>query len=146
MYPFYDYPNSYRQTEKIIANLTKAINGEYSAIQCYQKLANMAPTQKEKEQILEIKQDESKHLHTFSQLYVNLTGSQPIPQLMEQCPNNYKKGLEFALIDEQQTVDFYLDVSDETADPRIKAAFKRAALDEQNHAVWFLYFLTKQKY
>ncbi|MBS4189639.1 ferritin-like domain-containing protein [Bacillus sp. FJAT-49705] len=146
MYPYYDYTNSYRQTEKIIANLTKAINGEYSAIQCYQKLANMAPTQKEKEQILEIKQDESKHLQTFSQMYVNLTGRQPSPQLMDRCPNNYKRGLEYALIDEQQTVDFYLEVADETTDQTIKNAYKRAALDEQNHAVWFLYFLTKQKY
>ncbi|WP_156422637.1 ferritin-like domain-containing protein [Bacillus sp. FJAT-29937] len=135
----------YRQTDKLLRDLTKAINGEYSAVQCYQKIANMAPSEKERKQILEIREDEIKHLQTFTQIYVNLTGRQPQPQIIEECPNTYKAGIDFAFIDEQETVDFYLGVSDEITDVNIKNAFKRAASDEQNHAVWFLYFINKRK-
>lgn len=145
MYPYYNYQKLDRQTDKLIADITKAINGEYSAIQCYQKLAHMAPTQKEKEQILEIRKDEIKHYQHFTQLYVAMTGKQPKVEITEECPNTYKIGLEFALIDEQNTVDFYLDVSDKATDVTIKNAFKRAAADEQNHAVWFLYYFTKHR-
>jgi len=53
--------------------------------------------------------------------------------------------LEFALQDEQKTVDFYMEIADDSTNQFIKDAFKRAAVDEQNHAVWFLYFYTKAK-
>ncbi len=39
-YGYYDYsPYDMRQNTRIISDLEKAINGEYSAIQCYEKLA-----------------------------------------------------------------------------------------------------------
>ena len=53
--------------------------------------------------------------------------------------------MEFALKDEQQTVDFYLEISDEATNQFVKEAFQRAAADEQNHAVWFLYYFVKAK-
>jgi rubrerythrin len=60
----YFYPNNYdtlyRQNDKLIRNIEKAINGEYSAIHRYAKLANLAPDINERNQILEIRQDEIK--------------------------------------------------------------------------------------
>lgn len=145
MYPFYNnYNVDYRQTEKLVSDAEKAINGEYSAIQCYANLAKMAPTEKQRKQILEIRKDEKRHFQQFVQIYASLTGKQPQPKINEGCPNTYIKGLEFALQDEQNTVDFYHEVADETSNQYIKEAFRRAASDEQNHAVWFLYFLFKQ--
>ena len=38
-----------------------------------------------------------------------------------------------------------MEVADGASDRSIKEAFRRAAADEQNHAVWFLYFFTKNK-
>lgn len=35
-----------------------------------------------------------------------------------------------------------LDIADETNNQFIKEVFRRSAADEQNHAVWFLYYLT----
>lgn len=134
-----------RQQGALIRSLEKAINGEYSAIQCYEKLAKMAPNQKERKQILEIREDEMKHFQVFSQLYINLTGYQPTPKVTETCPNSYKAGLEFAIVDEQETVDFYLETADDATDRSVRKAFRRAAADEQNHAVWFLYYLVKNK-
>ncbi|MDH6672512.1 rubrerythrin [Paenibacillus sp. LBL] len=140
MYSSY-YSYNYRVDAAIIADLQKAINGEYSAIHCYEHLAQVAPNEKVRNQILEIRNDEIKHYHTFSNLYTTLTGRQPEPQLNETCPREYREGIEFAFKDEQNTVDYYLEVSDRTTDPVVKEAFKRAAADEQQHAVWFLYFI-----
>jgi len=146
MFYYTDYSGELmRQQNKLVSDLEKAINGEYSAIQCYAKLAERAPTDKVRERILEIRKDEKRHLQVFSQIYTNLTGSQTTPKLIEECPDTYVKGVEVALEDEQNTVDFYLTVSDETSNLFIKDAFRRAAADEQNHAVWFLYFLTRAR-
>lgn len=133
------------RNEKMRKDLERAINGEYSAINCYTKLANLASKEKERNQILEIRQDEIKHFQQFSQIYLSLTGKQPHPKIIEECPNVYVNGLEFALQDEQRTVDFYLKISDKTTDPYMKEVFRRAAADEQNHAVWFLYYFLKSK-
>jgi rubrerythrin len=137
---FYHSAGLYRQSDQFIRDIEKAINGQYNAIQCYAKLANMAPTKKEKDKILEIRSDEVRHYHRFTQLYVYLTGKQPSLKGGEECPNTYVEGLKYALEDEQNTVDFYLDLMDKSIYPHIKEVFRRAAGDEQNHAVWFLYF------
>ncbi|TKI89263.1 ferritin-like domain-containing protein, partial [Bacillus wiedmannii] len=57
----------------------------------------------------------------------------------------YLQGLEFAIQDEQKTVDFYLEISDEASDAHLKELLRRIAADEQNHAVWFLYYFVKTK-
>jgi rubrerythrin len=135
----------YRQNEKLVSDIEKAINGEYSAINCYAKLANLASKENVRKQILEIRQDEIKHFQQFGQIYVNLTGKQPQPKVIEECPDVYLNGLEFALQDEQRTVDFYLEIADEATNQYIKEVFRRAAADEQNHAVWFLYYFSKSR-
>ncbi|WP_235281618.1 ferritin family protein [Thermoactinomyces daqus] len=128
----------------LVQDIAHAINGEYSAIACYAQLAELADTQEEKERISEIREDEIKHYRAFSNIYFQLTGKQPEPKITEKCPDNFKEGLKFAIKDEQKTVDFYLDLADRTRNRNIKRAFQRAAADEQNHAVWFLYYYTLQ--
>ncbi|QUG85513.1 hypothetical protein GSN03_19460 [Bacillus nitratireducens] len=55
-----NYDALYRQNDKLIRNIEKAINGEYNAIHCYAKLAHLALDINELNQILEIRQDEIK--------------------------------------------------------------------------------------
>ncbi|MFE0503252.1 ferritin-like domain-containing protein [Peribacillus butanolivorans] len=146
MYGYETYEDDWsRQQNDLIRKLEKAINGEYSAIQCYEKLAELAPDEKQRKRIMEIREDEVKHFQRFSQIYTSLTGVQPQPKVTEPCPDSYSAGLEFAIQDEQETVDFYLEVTDGAADRSIRKAFRRAAADEQNHAVWFLYYLVRLK-
>lgn len=146
MYPYTNYNDALnRQTSKLVSDIEKAINGEYSAINCYAKLAQLTSNEKEKKRILEIREDEVKHFKLFGQIYTSLTGRQAQPKVSEECPNVYLNGLEFALQDEQKTVDFYLEIADQTSNQYIKESFQRAAADEQNHAVWFLYFFSKAK-
>jgi len=135
-----------RQNETLIKEMEKAMNGEYGAIICYTKLANLAPNEEERKRILEIRSDEMIHFQQIAQLYVNVTGKQPQPKMIEACPETYVKGLEEAFHDEQVTVDFYMKIADETTNPYVKEVFKRAAVDEQNHAVWFLYYLMKKRF
>lgn len=139
---FYDY---YRMPNDIqlVNDIQKAINAEYSAVSCYKKLANMTTSKEERNRILEIQKDEVRHLEEFSRIYINLTGNKPSYQVIEVCPDKYKAGIEFALNDEQEAVDFYLDIAEKAQDPLIKDRFRRAAADEQNHAVWFLLFFSK---
>ncbi|MBA9028811.1 ferritin family protein [Peribacillus huizhouensis] len=146
MYSYlYNYDDTNRQSNKLMSDIERAINGEYSAINCYAKLAEMASNDMERKQILEIRKDEIKHFQEFGQIYVSLTGRQPQPKIIHECPNIYLKGLNFAIQDEQETVDFYLDIADETSNQYIKEVFRRASVDEQNHAVWFLYYFSKAK-
>ncbi|MBO0958650.1 ferritin-like domain-containing protein [Neobacillus sp. MM2021_6] len=146
MYRFTNYRDALnRPSFPLVQDVEKAINGEYSASECYARLANLAPSKKEREQILEIRQDEIKHYQQFVQIYRGLTGVPPQPKITENCPDTFLKGLEFALEDEQKTVDFYMEIADSATDPFIKEVFRRAAADEQNHAVWFLYYFAKAK-
>ncbi len=132
-----------QQNQQLINDIQRAISGEYTAITCYEKLAKQAPTEDERNRILEIQKDEKTHLEKFTKIYLNLTGKSPQPVLLEKCPGSYGKGLEAAFRDEQMTVDFYLEISDQAQDPYIKEAFRRVAADEQNHAVWFLFYISK---
>jgi rubrerythrin len=143
----YYYNHHFRPNSDIslVNDIAKAINGQFSAIACYERLAHLAPNQDIRKKILEIRQDEIRHFQTFSQIFTLLSGKQPKPQIVEGCPSDYKAGLHFAFKDEQETVDFYLDISEKANDPLIRAQFKRASADEQNHAVWFLYFMTNGK-
>ncbi|HEY4553100.1 MAG TPA: ferritin-like domain-containing protein [Bacillaceae bacterium] len=130
-----------KQDSGLAKDIAKAVNGEYSAITCYGKLIEMAPTERERNLINEIRNDEIRHFHEFYAIYMLLTNTQPIPQVTEQCPEPYTEGLRFAFHDEQETVDVYLDIADRASHPFIRDIFRRAAADEQNHAVWFLSFM-----
>ncbi|MBM7715808.1 ferritin-like domain-containing protein [Siminovitchia sp. FSL H7-0308] len=133
---------SFTVDQGLLKEVARAVNGEYSAIQCYTKLIEMAPTKKEKKIITEIREDEIRHFHEFSALYMFLIKRQPVPEISEPCPDRYREGLRFAFENEQDTVDFYLHVADRANHPYMRHVFRRAAADEQNHAVWFLSLLT----
>ncbi|QOR67969.1 DUF2202 domain-containing protein [Cytobacillus suaedae] len=140
-YDYYRMPNDIQ----LVDDIQKAINAEYSAVDCYKKLAKMAPTKDERNRILEIQEDEVRHLEEFSRIYTNLTRKKLSYQIIEECPDTYRAGIEFAFKDEQEAVDFYLDIADKANDSIIKDRFRRAAADEQNHAVWFLSFSTNPR-
>lgn len=123
---------------KVLEDILKAINDEYTTISCYELLANQAPNTDIKNQILEIR-----HYETFWYLYYSLTGKQASPKIVKQCPPDYKSGILAVFKDEQETVDFYHDIARNSDNPIIKNAFTLTSADEQNHAVCFLYFMNQ---
>ncbi|WP_143522858.1 ferritin-like domain-containing protein, partial [Pseudomonas sp. 2822-15] len=58
---------------QFVTDLQNAIDSEYNAIQCYEKMAKQASNKKEMEQILEIREDEMKHYEQFSQIFTAIT-------------------------------------------------------------------------
>ena len=136
----YHYPPS--SENNIIGDLTKAMNGEYTAIHFYEQLAKLAPTPEMQKRILEIRQDEIRHYHGFATIYTSLTGHPPSPQIIEALPTDFKSGVLAAFKDEQEAVDFYHRVARQCHIPYISEQFRSNAADEQNHAVWFLFFMT----
>jgi rubrerythrin len=142
LYPYAYRPAPANPDARLVPDIAKAIDGQYSAIICYEQLARMAPNEEQRTRILEIRQDEERHYRMFTRLYRALTGTTHSPKLGEPCPSEYIAGLRAALVDEQQTVDFYHEIADRSQTPAVREQFRRAAFDEQNHAVWFLYFYT----
>ncbi len=134
-----NFPNQTSTYSDLLADLTKTINSEFTAIRCYEQLASIAPSQEAKNRILEIRKDEMRHFRMFSNIYFSLTGMPPAPQLAEQCPADFASGLISSFHDEQQAVDFYHEVARNY--PLVREAYNQAAADEQNHAVWFLFFI-----
>ncbi|MEK7015069.1 MULTISPECIES: ferritin-like domain-containing protein [Bacillus] len=66
----------YRQNDKLIRSIEKAINGEYSAIHYYARLANLAPDINERNQILEIRQDEQRKVDFYLEIADEATNQQ----------------------------------------------------------------------
>lgn len=126
----------------LLQDIVKSINGQYNAITCYAQIAEMAPVQ----------QKEKFWGSGRKRFVITTPSSTSISILPVKNPRNHSGTLseklpgspEFALKDEQETVDFYLHIADRALTPYIKQAYMRAAQDEQRHAVWFLFFWTKQ--
>jgi rubrerythrin len=133
--------SNFRANQNEIDQIAKALEGEYNAIQCYKQMASLAQNEEEKTRIQEIRNDEIRHYQAFAAIYQSLTGMSFEPKQTEECPAEYNRALTAAFKDEQETVDFYLDIAETASHPYIRKQFKRASADEQNHAVWFLYYL-----
>jgi rubrerythrin len=131
--------------ESIAIELERAVQGECHAIACYTHLMELAPSAIERAQIGEIIADEQRHAQQFSKMYTFVTNRQPTPRQIDECPKTYRAGLEAAIVDEQKTADAYRDLAERTMSPSMREMVLRAAADEQNHAVWFVYFLLRLK-
>lgn len=141
MYDPYGMMRYAEADEALASEIERAVQGEYHAITCYKQLMELAPSAAERSQIGEIIADEQRHAQQFSKMFTVITNRQPTLRQIEECPKTYRAGVEAALIDEQKTVDFYRDLAERTVSPPMREMVLRAAADEQNHAVWFLYFL-----
>lgn len=125
----------------LIPDVSKAIVGEVHAYHFYQKLAELAPNEQDRQTILGIQRDEAKHYHWFSMILQRLGGQQPeIPP--GELPTSYKEGLKMAIRDELEAVAFYQDIASRATDPRIHMHFMHASHDEQRHAAWLQFMLT----
>lgn len=126
----------------LLTYLTTAINGEFTAIHFYEELAKLAPNEETERRILEIRQDEMRHFEAFAHAYMSLTGLPPSPEITADMPTSFKAGVRHSFLDEQETTEFYHRAARESQIAYVSHLFNTASMDEQNHAVWFLYFLT----
>jgi rubrerythrin len=109
-------PMGPRHFDSLVQDIEKALNGECSAIVCYEKLSQIAPVPEQKERIREIRREEIKLFQIFSGIYRTITGQNPTPRITKECPDDYWEGLKASFIDEQEPVDFYLRIADKAED------------------------------
>lgn len=124
----------------LINDVSKAIIGEVHAYNFYQKLAELAPNEQDRQVILRIQRDEAKHYHWFTMILRRLGGQQPqIPA--GELPMTFREGVSTAIHDELEAAAFYQDIASRATDRHIQMHFMHASHDEQRHASWFQYML-----
>lgn len=132
------------QEDIVIKALVEAVYAEKEAIALLNQLTVLAPSHKEHNQLTIMKQEESRHLHQFTNAYYELTSHYPVVNDKGNCSILYRQGIQQLIEAKQNNVSFYLDGGDwlNEQDPILAQVFRRAAADEQQHAIWLVYFLT----
>lgn len=124
----------------LLDDISKAIIGEVHAYNFYQKLAELAPNDQDRQVILRIQHDEAKHYHWFTMILRRMGGQQPqIPA--GELPERFKEGVRTAIRDELEAAAFYQDIASRANARFIQMHFMHASHDEQRHASWFQYML-----
>ncbi|MEC3159426.1 ferritin-like domain-containing protein [Bacillus thuringiensis] len=128
--------------QQVFTAILSGIKGEASAIDFYTRLVPFAPNQKHKNDILHALEDEKTHLKEFTQLYITLTGQQPMYQVERKQFNSYKEGLQMAYEDELEAYEEYRNAFLLTQNLSVRDVFFRAFTDEIEHAMRFGFLLT----
>ncbi len=106
-YPYYAYGNAPHHSGYMSRNehgtdqqgfdtLLTAIKKEASAVDLYHRLAQVAPDQKQKNDIIHALQNKTAHLNHYTNLYFSLTGSQPMYEIDQVPFRSYREGLQKA--------------------------------------------------
>jgi len=121
----------------LLRNLFKAIVDEATAAEFYSRLLRETPDELHREFVQHAYEDEMKHLHAFTKLYIYLTGQQPQYQIQPVQFENYKAGILRALKDELEAAEFYRDVQLSSTDTLVRDTFYLAMVDEMEHSTKF---------
>ncbi len=82
--------------QQVFEALLSAMKRESSAYDLYNRLAHVAPTQNHKTNILQALEYKKTHLNQFNNLYITLTGRQPMYQFDKVNFHSYREGLKKA--------------------------------------------------
>ncbi|WP_431801080.1 cupin domain-containing protein [Halobacillus andaensis] len=100
----YYYPHPYydaaaymtRNNEQVVEALRNGIKTKVTAIDLYRRLADAAPNQADKNELLNGAENENLLLNQFTNLYMTYTGSQPEYEMKKVAFENYIDGLQKA--------------------------------------------------
>lgn len=131
----------FRDPQKWLSDLEKALAGEKEAIEFYGTLESIAPNDEARRQVDKARQDEMKHFRMFSELYVRLTGRQPVvPKPVFETPD-FSSGVYKSFNDELDAMDLYRDMMLSTNNLVIRDIMFEAMTDEMEHAERFTMIL-----
>lgn len=88
--------NHHEDYQEVFEAILTGIKKEASATDLYSRLANVAPNQKHKNNILHVLECKKIHLNQFTNLYITLTGRQPMYQIDKVTFHSYSEGLKKA--------------------------------------------------
>jgi rubrerythrin len=125
----------------LINDVIEAIIGEVQAYNFYEKLAELAPTDYERDVINSIQNDEARHYHWFTMIIQRLGGN--LPEILAGVlPADFMEGLKIAIQDELNAASFYQNIGYNAVDHQMQMHFMHASHDEQRHASWLQYILS----
>lgn len=133
-YPNYMSRNYQEEDQQVFESILEGIKREASAIELYRQLANAAPNQQHKNDILHALEGKKAHLMQFTNLYVNLTGTQPVYQVDEVPFRSYQDGLQKAYEAEVKGYEEYQKSYLLTQHPQVRHVFLWALTGEQENA------------
>ncbi|MDT8862886.1 cupin domain-containing protein [Alkalihalobacillus sp. MEB130] len=120
--------------EQQLEDVRSGIKRTASAINLYRRLANAAPNEQHKREILHALEVRKAHFNQFTHLYMNLTGRQPEYQIEMDAFQNYKDGLHKAYELELEDFHEYQRCYSETEDRSFQNVFLWALQGEQENA------------
>ncbi|MCY9659624.1 ferritin-like domain-containing protein [Paenibacillus chondroitinus] len=144
--PFQGYLGYFARSEDMVLKvILQSISGERNDELFYQELIQLAPTEKEKEVIRGIRDDERKHNQMFRNIYTQLTGTPPTgieaTEPIEHV-SNYLSGIESALFGELKAFEkyrtLYLNIS-----PLYRDMIFEIMTDEIKHASYYNWLYAK---
>lgn len=128
--------------ENVITRIQSLINEKEQTIERYEQLTTIAPNDEIKDGIIKILFDEKRHLGQLQEMHENLTGKRFVSTPGKNFPKTFRQGLISAFKSELESAQNFMDLAGKVDDEFIKDLFKRVAFDEQNHALWFHFYLT----
>ncbi|MFC0558927.1 cupin domain-containing protein [Halalkalibacter alkalisediminis] len=125
------------QEQQVVEALLAGIKREASAVALYRRLASVAPNEKHKSDILYALERKKAHLTQFTNLFMNLTGSQPMYQIENAPFHSYQDGLQRAYEAEVEGYEHYQKSSLLTGQPHVQNVFLWALTGDQENATRF---------
>ncbi|MFJ8235895.1 hypothetical protein ACIQ34_09140 [Ureibacillus sp. NPDC094379] len=123
--------------DRLVKTIYDSIVAEATAAKYYTKLLDLTPHNIHRDIIEYARNDELKHIESFTMLYARLVGHIPHVRLEPIEIPNYKAGILTALKGEIEAVKLYRDVQLVSMNPRIRDPFYRAMVNKMEHANQF---------
>lgn len=148
-YPYYAYINTpiyysnymtrnhQENYQQLIEAILGGIKREASVIELYRQLVNVAPNEVHKNNILQALEGKKAQLTQFTNLYLNIAGTQPMYQIDKVPFHSYGDGLQKAYEAEVEGYDEYQKSYLQTQHPQVRNVFLWALTGEQMNAARF---------
>ncbi|MDE5416131.1 cupin domain-containing protein [Alkalihalobacillus sp. MEB203] len=120
----------YQAAEDVLAGIKR----EAAAIDLYMRLAEAAPNQKHRTDLLHSLESKKGQLNQLTHLYYSFTGREPVYQVETVPFQSYREGLQKAYQAEVQGYEHYSRSGSATPYPHIRNAFMQVLTSEQENA------------
>jgi rubrerythrin len=118
---------------ELIDEITKAAIEEAQAYNFYQRLADLATNEQQRQAILEIQRDEAIHYRWFI-TFLRRLGVQELNIPAVELPTELETGLKILINHELNAASFYENISYEATSRPVALHFLHASHDEKRHA------------
>ncbi|WP_280771748.1 cupin domain-containing protein [Salipaludibacillus daqingensis] len=115
--------NSQGSDKQLIEDILDGIKREASSIDLYRQLADAAPNESHKNDILHALENKRGHLNQFTNLYFSLTGKQPEYETETETFDSYSEGLEKAYQADMEGYEEFQRSGLSTPYPQVQHAF-----------------------